>query len=817
MRASIEWIREVLPKLKASPDSIQKHLTEAGIEVEGSESQAAALQGVVVGEVRRLERHPQADKLQIATVFDGEVEHVVVCGAPNVAEGQRVALARVGTVLPGGLKITERELRGVKSAGMLCSEKELGLSEDGSGILVLGARAKPGKPVASAVGRTDVILEISAPANRPDILSHLGLARELAALYRLDPPVVSSKVKESGGEAEDRARIEIKAGQRCPRYVARVIEGVKIGPSPAEVIQRLEAVGLRSISNVVDATNLVLLELGHPLHAFDLDRLKDQKIVVRLAKEGEELTTLDGVKRKLDPDDLVIADAEVPVALAGVMGGGDSEVSEGTTRILLESAMFDAKSVRRTGKRHGLHTEASHRFERGADPEALERALDRCAQLITELAGGRVLSGRVAAVKHVPPRRVVPVRPARATAILGRPVDRSEIRATLTALGLKKVSKPAKDDKPARGKKPKGPPPDAMLFEVPSWRVDLHSEIDLIEEVARLSGYGSIPTLMPPLPSSAWTEAPKQDDAERVRDTLVSLGFRETISLAFSARQQLTDLGLDTAQAVEVANPLGEESGVMRMSVLPALLRAARLNQSVLRTDLRLFEIGNVFEWTVPPEELPKETLELGLVLRGRRSAPGWSSRPDLVDVFDLKGVLEPLLETFHVRGVRFSPDDTPWLHPRAGGRIEGNGAIIGRFGELHPDVVKRFDLEGPPVFVAELVLPALFSARGAQPVFRPLARFPAVGRDLSFFVDREIAAASILELVRSAAGQELENVEVFDVYEGSGVPQGRRSLAVTLSFRAPERTLTDAEVDAAQQAVIEALESKLSAEVRKS
>jgi phenylalanyl-tRNA synthetase beta chain len=811
MKASIEWVKSFQPALKATPDAIRERLTQAGIEVEGAEDQAAAFRGVVVGEVLKLERHPQADKLQIAKVNDGDAELTIICGAPNVAVGQKVAVARIGTKLPNGIEIAEREIRGTKSFGMICSKKELGLGDDHSGIMVLPGRAKPGKPIAPFIGRTDVVLEISPPANRPDVLSHLGVARELSAIFRLNAPSFSVKPKEDGPASSSLAKVEIKAGQRCPRYVARVIEGVKIGPSPEEVVRRLESVGLRSISNVVDATNLVLLELGHPLHAFDLDKLKEHKIVVRMANAKEKITTLDGVSRELDADDLVIADGEVAVAIAGVMGGGDSEVGEGTTRVLLESAMFDPKSVRRTAKRHGLHTEASHRFERGADPEALELAIDRCAELIVELAGGTIRPGRIAVGKRSFERAVVPIRPERATLVLGRQVDKNEIRATLTALGLKKVSK-RPEKKPKKGA---ANAQNALSFEVPSWRVDLSTEIDLIEEVARLSGFDSIPTEMPALPSKVWTVAPKKDESERVRDVLVGLGFRENVSLAFNSPSQVADLGFGGMRAVEVANPLGEESALMRVSLLPALLRAARHNQSLLRTDLRLFEIGNTFEWTEPPEALPRETLRLALILRGRRSPRGWWGKEEGADVFDLKAAIERLLESMDV-SARFSSEDVSWLHPRAPGKIESGGELLGRFGELHPDVAKRFDLEGPSIFVAELSVEALVRARGPHALFRPLPRFPAVSRDLSFFIRRDVPSTQIVEVVRGSAGAALEGLEIFDVYEGKGVPEGKRSVAVALSFRAQERTLTDAEVDAAQEGIIQALEGRLSAEVRR-
>lgn len=825
MKASYDWLKELLPELKKSPEQIARRLTDAGIEVEEIFSQAAALEGVVVGEVRGLAPHPEADRLRIAKVFDGERERQVVCGAPNVAVGQKVAFAPVGTRLPNGLTLEGRAIRGVMSEGMICSEAELGVGEDQSGILVLPGRARPGKSIAPHVGRTDFIFELSPTPNRPDVLSHHGLARELAALFRLPAPKLGARVKERGEPASMHAKVEIRAGQRCPHYVARVIRGVKVGPSPEPVRRRLEALGLRSISNVVDATNLVLLELGHPLHAFDLSKLRGAKVIVRLAKAGERLRTLDGQERQLTEDDLVIADAEGPVALAGVMGGGDSEVDDGTVDILLESAMFDPRSVRRSAKRLGLHTEASHRFERGADPGMLAVAIDRVASLITETAGGEVRPGRIEVVKREPPAPVVGIRPSRATRLLGRPVEKKEILESLTQLGLRRVSAPTDQERRPRGERPKKklePPKETLYFSVPSWRHDIEREVDLIEEVARLAGYDLIPTSMPPMPARLSARGLGLSPAELARRSLVGAGFYEAVSLAFSSRRHISAMGGDPAIAVEVANPLGEESAFLRTSMLPSLLRAALHNQEqVRRTDLRLFEIGRTFEWRDEAGELPFEAERVGLLLRGRRSPAGWGTGPDPVDVFDLKGALERLLQAFGVHAVAVEPDESSWLHPASASRLlspaeSGPARVcLGRFGELHPEVAEHFGLEGPALFVAELELDELGKLRGAERKFKPLIDRPPVLRDLAFFLDKAITADLVLQEARRSAGPLLETCELFDVYEGRGVPDGQRSLALRFSFRSGERTLTAAEVDEVEGRIKERLEQALGARLR--
>ncbi len=819
MKASLAWIRALLPELKIDPDTIAQRLTAGGVEVEDVLRQAAALEGVVTAEVRAVEPHPNADKLRLTTIWDGRDTHRVVCGAPNVAAGQKVGLARLGARLPNGIEIAPRKIRGVESAGMLVSLEELGLAEASEGILVLPPRTKPGKPIAGVLGRDDVIFELGVTPNRGDVLSHLGVARELAALFGLPAPKPKAKPAEKGKPASELVKVTIRRGAPCSRYAGRVIEGVKVGPSPEWVVRRLEAIGLRSISNVVDATNLALHELGHPLHAFDLDRIAGAKIVVRKAEPDEKLETLDGATRSLDAEDLVIADARQPVALAGVMGGAGSEVSGGTTRVLLECALFDPRSVRKTARRHALHTDASHRFEREVDPDGLERAIDRCAELVLELAGGQLRPGRVEAKQGEVAARVVPIRAARASLVLGRPVDKKEIRESLGALGLRKVAAPkSRPGKAARAGARRVPnPSDALHFRVPSWRSDLHREEDLIEEVARLAGYASIPTLMPPMPSAVWTAAPRAEPSALLRAAMVAEGCFEAVSLAFVSPQHIAALGGDPGRAVWLANPLGEETAAMRTSLLPALLKAVRLNQSHQRLDVRLFELGHAFEWASPPERLPVEEERLAIALRGRREPEGWSQGGAVLDAYDLKGLVESALEALGVRGARFVADDAAWLHPRSATRIEVDGRVLGRLGELHPTAMDAFELEGLPVFVAELSVEAMAAASGGRAVYAPIPRFPPMARDLSFFVPRTVSAERILDEARAGgAGGPLVRVDVFDVYEGKGIPEGQRSVAIRMVLRDAERTLTDQEADAAMDAVAARLESALGASLRR-
>ena len=823
MKVSIRWIKELLPDLKARPDAIAQRLTAAGLEVEGVENEADALDGVVAGEVRELDQHPNADRLRVAQVFDGEVTRTVVCGAPNVAAGQKIAFAPSGLTLPNGVTLERRKIRGVDSDGMICSEAELGLSDEADGILVLKPRTRPGKALVDVLDLKDVVLELGITPNRADALSHLGVARELAALYRLSMPRMSFRVRESAEPSAELARVDIK-DRRCSRYVSRVLTGVKVGPSPGWLQRRLRTIGLRPISNVVDATNFVMMELGQPMHGFDLDRLRGHRIIVRSAKAGESIKLLDGSEHALTVEDMVIADREGPVALAGVMGGADSEVHGGTQRVLLEAAVFDARTVRASARRRGLHTDASHRFERGIDPLVAEHAVDRCAQLILEMAGGSAHKGRISVEKGTQAELpIVPIRPERASLLVGRPFDKKEIRESLTALGLKPVRRPPPAKRSSKAKtsaRRSDIMSEAMYFQTPSWRVDLHREEDLIEEVARLGGYDELPAVMPPGPTEPWTTSVAFDPENRVREALVAEGFFEAVSLAFQGEEATEAFGLEPRRSVHLANPLGQGRGVMRMSLLPALLRAARYNQDQLPsvTDLRLFEIGRTFQWAVPrPAELPEQPRRVGLLMRGRRYPAGWFAYgQDELDPFDLKAAIESVLDVFAVADVTFKPTQQSWLHPRSATVIEASGQTIGFMGEAHPTLADRYEIEGPPVQLAELDIEVLGSLRGPRAAFSALPKHPPSQRDLSLFVDQDVAAADILAAIRGAnAAVPLEDLSLFDVYEGEGVPEGKKSLAVKMTFRSPDRTLTDQDVEGAQTTIIEALENRFNAQIR--
>jgi phenylalanyl-tRNA synthetase beta chain len=616
----------------------------------------------------------------------------------------------------------------------------------------------------------------------------------------------ASGISERAPAASSALKVRIESPGRCFRYAARIIDGVAIGPSPEWLARRLESCGVRSISNVVDATNFVLLEWGQPLHAFDLEKVAGREIVVRQAAPGEKLRTLDGVERVLSADDLVIADRDRPSALAGVMGGGDSEISAGTTRVLLESAWFEPTGVRRTARRHGLHTEASHRFERGVDPAGVVAALDRCAALIAELAGGTVRKGRVDAHPH----RHRPVEVAlawkRPAEILGKPVSRREARTLLTSLGFEE-----------RKAGPRG-----AVFRVPTWRRDVSREEDLVEEIVRLQGYDSIPGTLPGVIVDAPPPPREAEVAERARQALEGAGFSEAVNYSFVAPSDLAPLdpGGDAPVGITLKNPISADLAVMRWSLVPSLLKDAAYNRRQRVEDVRLYELASVYHRPGPDEatDAPaREEVRLGGVAIGRRHPVGWATGGEPFDFADLKGALEPLLEGLGIEGARWVHGREPWLHPRSASRIEwtdGQGAThaLGVAGELHPRVAAAFDLPRE-VFAFELSFAALERAARLVPGHAGVPRFPAVLRDLAVVVDDAVEARQVLERVREE--RLAEEVVLFDVYRGAPIPEGRKNLAMAIRYRAEDRTLTDAEADEAHQRIVERLRSGLGAELR--
>jgi phenylalanyl-tRNA synthetase beta chain len=786
MRVPLSWLRELTP-VEASADELAERMPILGLQVEEVVRAGAELSGVVVARVLAVEELPGAERLSLARVDAGDGPREVLVGVRNMRPGDLVPYAPPGARLPGGVEIRRREMLGRVSDGMLCSPRELGISDDHAGIMILGDDLKPGEDLRDALGLDEEILEIDVTPNRPDCLSIVGVAREVAALYRLPLAVPEPTLREEGPPIEALASVAVHDRRGCPRYLARAIVGVRVGPSPWWMRRRLLACGLRPISGPVDVTNYVLLERGHPLHAFDLARLAGRRIVVRRPRRGERtITTLDGVERGLEPEDVLICDAERPVAVAGIMGGAETEVGEGTTEILLEAAHFDPTRILRTARRMGLRTEASVRFERGADPEAVPAAAARAAALIAEVAGGVVARGALDLRARTRAPRPIRLRPTRVRALLGAPIDAERMAEGLRALGCRVEERPG-----------------ALRVTPPSFRPDLRIEEDLVEEVARLHGYDRIPLALPAT-GQVGGETREQALRRLVRRALLGAGLSEaqTLSLIPPGLPDRLGLGPDHPwrRTLRLANPLSEEESALRPSLLPGLLLAAARNVARRTTTVMLFEVGTVFEPSAG--ELPVETRRVAWVLTG--PAPlSWHERRSL-DVFDAKAVLERLAGALGVAGVSVRPEPLDGLHPGRAGRVLLDGRPVGILGELHPRAARALDLvDGVACGEVDLA-PLLAAAREAAP--GELPRFPAVVRDLALLVPTDTPAAEVERAIRRAAGPLLEGLAIFDVYPGDRIGRpGEVSLAYTLSFRHPARTLTDDEVSGVMASVEEA------------
>lgn len=803
MKITLNWLRELVDVVLA-PDELADTLVMAGLEVESVEERRPSWTGVEIAAIEHVAPHPNADRLRLCQVRRGSDTVAVVCGASNMKVGDRVALAVPGTVMPDGKRIEHATIRGERSHGMLCSVRELGLADDDSGgIMILPPDAPIGTSLVAHLGAEDTIIELSVTPNRGDCLSVLGVAREVAALTGASLHVRNASLAETVTAASRFARVEVQASDLCPHYAGRVVRAVRVAPSPLWMQARLAMVGLRPISNVVDATNYVMIERGQPLHAFDLHRLRGASIIVRRAGSRQRYETLDGQSRELVADDLVIADAEGPVAIAGVMGGADSEIKPDTVDILLESAFFVPETVRRTARRLGLTTESSYRFERGVDPGGTRHALDRVAELIVGHAGGVVAKGVLEA--RAPGRRAraaIRLRPTRVNALLGTTLKVSEMERPLRALGAS-VS--------GRG-------PQVRRVVPPTHRFDLQTEVDLVEEIARLVGYDAVPASAPAIRASGAGLGPIHDVEQRLRGRLAGAGFDETITIAMVSADENRDFpGLPEVMggAVVLANPLSLETAELRRSLLPGLVRAYVENRRQGAPHVAGYALGRVFSREA---DRYHEVQTLALLLAGAWAPPwlGGEARP--CDFFDLKGALEAVFTELHIDDVRWTPlgpGEAGYLHPGKGARIEVGGVVCGYAGALHPNLVAVRGIDGEP-WVAELDLMRVVQYSPGRVIFRPLPRFPAVSRDIAVLVDEQFPAQRVLDAVREATEPLVEEVRVFDHYTGSPIPKGKKSLAYSIAYRASNRTLTDDEVNATHDRLVARLVTQLPLEVRR-
>lgn len=792
MKFSEQWLRSLVNP-PVNRDALVARLSMAGLEVDAVSPVAGEFSGVVVGEVLSTEQHPDADKLRVCQVSDGEQTVQVVCGAPNVRAGLKIPFARIGAVLPGDFKIKKAKLRGVESFGMLCSASELQISEENDGLLELSADAVVGQCIRECLNLNDASIEVDLTPNRGDCLSLQGLAREVGALYNV--PVQLPVITAVAASHAQTVAVELAASQACPRYAGRVITGVDLTrPTPAWMVERLQRSDIRSIDAVVDVTNYVMLELGQPLHAFDLARINGS-ICVRMAHDNEEITLLDGQNIKLKANTLVIADQQRALAIAGVMGGADSGVEVGkTTDIFLESAFFEPVAIAGKARSYGLHTDASHRFERGVDWQLPAQAIERATELLLSIVGGSAGPTVITEdAQYLPNTAPIVLRAERVKQMFALSLSDSEIETLLTPLGLQLTAQSA----------------GVWSVDVPSHRFDISIEVDLLEEIGRLYGYDRLPVRYPAARLAPQAQSEAQASLPLLRRLLVARGYQEAITYSF-IEPELFSAFHPELKALTLANPISAELSVMRASLLPGLLKALQHNLNRQQDRVRLFESGLSFVGQL--DDLKQERMLAG-VITGARLPELWTHGKESVDFYDIKADVEALLAAAGDRdSFTFVPCQQHAFHPGQCARIERNGQAIGFVGTLHPQLATELDID-QQVLMFEVQLDAI--SAGRLPAFKELSRFPEVRRDLALVVKAEVPAEQLMAAMRSAAGEFLTQIRLFDVYQGKGVQEGCKSLAVGLTWQHPSRTLTDDEVSAATQAILTVLADNFAATLR--
>ncbi len=795
MKVSLSWLSDYTP-IRLAPAELAEALTRVGLAVDAVVDRYRYLDTVRVGRVVAVDSHPASDKLTVCRVDTGAGVVDIVCGAPNVKPGVLAPVALPGTLLPNGTTLTAELIRGQRSEGMLCSDAELALGPAADGIRILDGELTVGTPLNLALSLSDPVLDLDLTPNRADCLSIIGVAREVAAIQktRLRLPATPAFPEDAGEGIHRITSVAIAAPDHCPRYAARVLERITVGPSPAWLQERLLSVGLRPINNIVDVTNFVMMEWGQPLHAFDLDRLAGRRIVVRTAAAGDSFVTLDGRSRPLDPDMLMICDEEKPVAVAGVMGGLNSEIEAGTTRVLIESAWFDPISVRKTSKTLGLSTDASRRFERGVDPQGTVRAATRAAALMAQVGAGTIVGGVIDA--HPRPWSPRPIRLSvrRTREMLGIPVGKPTIARLLSTIEFTTEAASERDE---------------LVVTAPSFRVDVARPEDLIEEVARLSGFDAIPTTYPPIPAGERPPALRLNLRRRLQSLLAGFGFAEIITYSFIHAQSADRLRLPAGdprrRTVPLLNPLTEEQSVLRSSLLPGLLETLRFNLFQQVKNVKVFEIGKVFI-AADGSELPAEPEIIAGLWSGARAPLSWHGKETACDFFDLKGALEAMFSALKLEQVAFTrlPDEACcYTRPGASARIQAGNRPLGIIGEIDPEVAKAFDLK-QTAFIFELDADPLQAALSETKYRLRIPRFPALFRDISLILEQGVATQAVLDAAHGFKTDLLESIQLFDVFAGDPIPAGKKSLSFRLTYRSPEKTLEEEDVREVHQSFTE-------------
>ncbi len=810
MQVSIKWLKDYID-FTETPEQLADKLTMAGIPVENVVDPGEGLEKVVTGRIEKLEPHQNSDHLQICTMNVGLAENIIiVTGAQNVAEGQVVPVAMVGAHLPNGMKISKGKLRGVASNGMLCSAQELKLDleklpeEQKTGIFILPSDTPVGIPAKDVLGLNDVVLEFELTANRADCFSVFGLVREIAAITGNKPHFPEIKVNEDDNtKLNDIFSVEIADPDLCSRFSTRMLKNVKIGPSPEWMQQRLEGAGIRSINNVVDVTNFVMIELGHPMHAYDYDKITGKKLIARRAIEGEELHTLDDTSRKAKGEMLVIADSEKAAGLAGIMGGFETEITDTTTTVVLESADFYGPCIRRTARACGLSSEASGRFERGVDSETTIKALDRAAQLLQEMGACTVCEGIVDVYPNPKQANYVTFTPEQINNHLGTNIAKDVMLNIITSVGFD-VTKDENDE---------------ITIKVPSWRNDVTCMADISEEIARLHGFDKIKSTLPNGVSMQGTQSAKQTFIDKVKASLSSQGLYETISFALTNEETFNKLNIPQdsplRKAVPIMNPLSDEYPLVRTTLLSSIFDNLARNLARKNDDVALFEVGSVFfPKALPVTELPDEVIKIAGAITGRRNAQGWNQANDMVDFYDAKGIIEELLANLRVTRYTVEAGTHYAMHPGKTALFKKGRDVIATVGEVHPAVLSAYGIT-KPVYIFELDATTVMKYMAKDLKYKALPKYPATSRDLAMLVDVDVNAADIEKAMTKAAGQNLTQITLFDVYTGKQVEEGQKSLAFSLTFQSNDKTLTDAEIDPAIEKIVAKLQKDFNANLR--
>ncbi len=788
MIAPYKWLRDYVD-MDIKPEDLASRLIMTGSAVDGYKRLGEGLENVVVGRIDNIEKHPDAEKLSVCSVFTGKETLQIVCGASNIFKGAFVPVALAGACLPGGIKISKSKIRGVFSYGMLCSGSELSITDypgaDIDGILILQGDFVPGTPLNEALGLCDTVFDIEVGANRPDCLSMIGMARECAASLQLPLKLPDKSYAEDGGDISDYIKVEVKDGDICERYVARAIKNVKIGPSPKWLMDRLVSAGVRSINNIVDITNFVMLEMGQPMHAFDHSDIRGGRITVRRANSGETITTLDGKERNLNTDMLLICDEKGAIGIAGVMGGENSEIKSTTSTVIFESAKFSQGNVRRTSRTLGLSTESAMRFSKGIDAAGCKTAMDRALHLVELLGAGEIVSGEIDILSADLSPRQVRVKADKINAVLGTNIPPQKMAELLCRVFIPTVLENGE-----------------LISEIPSFRGDISYGEDIAEEVARMYGYANIPVTQMTGNVTRGVIADEERFTDRIRTLLTGLGFFECVTYSFGSMTDIEKLGVQSlCSAVKIKNPLGDNQAYMRTSPVPDMLKVVAGNINKQAEYIRLFETGRVYHNKAG--SLPDEKKYVCLALCGNE------------DFFSLKGVVENIIESFGIKDIKFIDEAAPYYHPGRKASVFSGNKKLGELGEIAPDTAEAFGISDRRVYIAELMLSALIAASDDTKKYEPLPKFPAVSRDIALIVDKNVQAGELLKCIYDNAGPHFESASLFDVYTDDKLGSDKKSLAYSIIFRAKDRTLLDNEANEARDAVVLAASRQFGAKLR--